>query len=158
MKFDIITIFPEIFDSYFQESIIKRALKKGLIRIKVHNLRKWTKDRHQTVDDKPYGGGIGMVLKIEPIYKAVSSILRNKKLKTKNKKDLLLDFDRVLGLGLSQVKPFKIPEEIKKLVAKRETLRGQGKWAEADKLRVQVEEQGFKIEDTEKGPRITAKD
>lgn len=80
IKFDIITIFPEIFDSYFQESLIKRALRKDLIRIKIHNLRKWTANRHQIVDDRPYGGGIGMVMKVEPIYKAV------KKLKTKNYK------------------------------------------------------------------------
>ena len=82
MTFDIITIFPEIFDSYFKESIIKRALKKGLIKIRIHNLRKWAKDRHKTVDDRPYGGGIGMVMKVEPIYKAVREI----KQKTKNKK------------------------------------------------------------------------
>ncbi|HDZ54700.1 MAG TPA: tRNA (guanosine(37)-N1)-methyltransferase TrmD [Candidatus Nealsonbacteria bacterium] len=83
IKFDIITIFPEIFDSYFQESLIKRALKKDLIRIKIHNLRKWTANRHQIVDDRPYGGGMGMVMKVEPIYKAVKDI---KKLKTKNYK------------------------------------------------------------------------
>ena len=78
IQFDIISIFPDIFDSYFKESIIKRALKKGLIKIKIHNLRKYTRDRHNTVDDKPYGGGLGMVMKIEPIYRAVQDI---KKLK-----------------------------------------------------------------------------
>jgi tRNA (guanine37-N1)-methyltransferase len=72
--FDIITIFPEIFDSYLKVSIIKRAQQKKLIKINVHNLRKWTKNRHQTVDDRPYGGGLGMVLKIEPIYRAVQSL------------------------------------------------------------------------------------
>jgi tRNA (guanine37-N1)-methyltransferase len=96
MRFDIITIFPEIFDSYFKESIIKRALKKGLIKIKVHNLRKWTSDRHKTVDDKPYGGGIGMVLKVEPIFRAVSTLthlkMKNKKLKTTNKKEKIILF------------------------------------------------------------------
>ena len=74
IKFDIITIFPEIFDSYFQESLIDRALKKRLIKVKIHNLREWTSDRRQTVDDRPYGGGIGMVIKVEPIYKAVKEI------------------------------------------------------------------------------------
>jgi len=83
MKFDIITIFPEIFDSYFGESLIKKALDKGLIKVKIHNLRKWAKDKHKTVDDRPFGGGLGMVLKIEPIFKAVSAL---KKLKTKNQK------------------------------------------------------------------------
>jgi len=75
MKFDIITIFPNIFDSYFGESIIKRAQEKGAIKIEVHNLRDFTTDRHKTVDDTPYGGGAGMVLKVEPIYKAVQDIL-----------------------------------------------------------------------------------
>jgi len=79
LKFDIITIFPEIFDSYFKESLIKRALDKRLIKINIHNLRKWTKDRHKTVDDRPYGGGAGMVLKIEPIQKAVQSLISNSK-------------------------------------------------------------------------------
>ncbi|MBI2025044.1 MAG: tRNA (guanosine(37)-N1)-methyltransferase TrmD [Candidatus Harrisonbacteria bacterium] len=74
MKFDIVTIFPKIFDSYFKESIIKRAQEKRLIKIEIHNLRDFTADKHKKVDDKPYGGGPGMVLKIEPIYKAVSSI------------------------------------------------------------------------------------
>ena len=74
MRFDIITIFPKIFDSYFNESIIWRAQKKKKIKIKIHNLRDWTDDRRKTVDDRPYGGGPGMVLKIEPIFKAVQSL------------------------------------------------------------------------------------
>ena len=75
MQFDIITIFPKIFDSYFGESINKRAQKNGLIKINVHNLRDYTTDKHRTVDDTPYGGGAGMVLKVEPIYKAVQAVL-----------------------------------------------------------------------------------
>lgn len=75
MRFDIITIFPEIFDSYFNESIIKRAQKQGAVEIKIHNLRDFTQDRHLTVDDTPYGGGAGMVLKVEPIYKALVAIV-----------------------------------------------------------------------------------
>ncbi|MBU1102907.1 tRNA (guanosine(37)-N1)-methyltransferase TrmD, partial [Patescibacteria group bacterium] len=74
MRFDIITIFPKIFDSYFSESILKRAQKKNLIEIGVHDLRQWTNDRHKTVDDSPYGGGPGMVMKVEPIWKAVRDI------------------------------------------------------------------------------------
>lgn len=77
LKFDIITIFPEIFDSYFKESLIKRAQQKRLVKINVHDLRKYSRDRHQTVDDRPFGGGLGMVLKIEPIYKAIK-VLRKK--------------------------------------------------------------------------------
>ncbi len=74
MKFNVITIFPQIFSSYFNESILKRAQKNKLIEINVHNLRDYTTDKHKTVDDTPYGGGAGMVMKIEPIYKAVESI------------------------------------------------------------------------------------
>jgi len=82
LNFDIITIFPEMFSSYLKESLIARAQKKKLIKINVHNLRKWTKDRHKTVDDRPYGGGLGMVLKVEPIYKAVKEIkAKGKKVK-----------------------------------------------------------------------------
>ena len=80
MTFDVITIFPNLFSSFLNESLIARAQKKQLIKIKIHNLREWTKDRHKTVDDRPFGGGLGMVLKIEPIYKAVKEIKR----KTKN--------------------------------------------------------------------------
>mgnify|MGYP001224363327 CR=1 FL=1 len=74
MNFEIISIFPHIFDSYTNESIIKRAQDEGHIKIKSHDLRDWTEDKHRTVDDTPYGGGAGMVMKIEPLYKAVSSI------------------------------------------------------------------------------------
>ncbi|MBU0963851.1 tRNA (guanosine(37)-N1)-methyltransferase TrmD, partial [Patescibacteria group bacterium] len=74
MRFDVITIFPEIFNSYFNESIIKRARKKKKINIKIHDLRKYTSDKHKTVDDRPYGGGPGMVLKIEPLYKCLKAI------------------------------------------------------------------------------------
>jgi tRNA (guanine37-N1)-methyltransferase len=84
LKVYIITIFPEMFGSYLSESLIARALKKKLIKINVHNLRKWTKDRHKTVDDRPFGGGLGMVMKIEPIFKAVQSLkskIKNQKLK-----------------------------------------------------------------------------
>ncbi len=76
--FDIITIFPEIFNSYIQESLIKKAQDKRKIKIRIHNLRDWAKDKHQTVDDRPFGGGIGMVLKVEPIYKAVKKIKKAK--------------------------------------------------------------------------------
>jgi tRNA (guanine37-N1)-methyltransferase len=79
IKFDVITIFPEIFKSYLGESLIARAQVKKLIKINLHDLRKWTKDKHRTVDDRPFGGGLGMVLKVEPIYKAVKQIKKNNK-------------------------------------------------------------------------------
>ncbi len=76
MRFDIITIFPEAFESYFQTSILKRAQAKKLVKINIHNLRKWTTDRHETVDGRPYGGGAGMIFLIEPVFKAVKELLR----------------------------------------------------------------------------------
>ncbi len=82
MRFNIITIFPHIFDSYFSESILARAQKNNLIDIKIHNLRDYTTDKHKKVDDTPYGGGAGMVMKIEPIWQCIQSI----KSKIKNQK------------------------------------------------------------------------
>ena len=84
MKIDIITLVPEMFKGPFSESIVKKAQEKGLLKIKIHNLRKWTKDKHKTVDDHSFGGGVGMVLMIEPIYKAI------KELKKKESKVILL--------------------------------------------------------------------
>ncbi|MEK7198134.1 MAG: tRNA (guanosine(37)-N1)-methyltransferase TrmD [Patescibacteria group bacterium] len=84
-QFDIITIFPKIFNSYFNESIIRRAIKFGKIKINTINLRDFSIDKHKTVDEKPYGGGAGMVLMAEPLIKAVDYIKKsgkNKKIKT----------------------------------------------------------------------------
>ncbi|MCL0038185.1 tRNA (guanosine(37)-N1)-methyltransferase TrmD [Thermodesulfovibrionales bacterium] len=72
--FDVITIFPEIFHAYLSESILKRAMQNEFLDVKVYNLRDFTTDRHKTVDDYPYGGGAGMVMKAEPIYNAVQAI------------------------------------------------------------------------------------
>ena len=91
IQFDIITIFPDIFSSYFRESIIKRAQKRKLIKIKVHNLRDFTKDVHKTVDDRPYGGGPGMILKVDIIFQAIKKIIsKNKKINPKKRKIILL--------------------------------------------------------------------
>jgi len=89
LTFDIITIFSSIFDSYLKESIIKRAQEKRLIKIRVHNLRDYTFDKHKTVDDRPFGGGIGMVLKVEPIHRAVKKIKKTKRLGPKKRKVIL---------------------------------------------------------------------
>jgi tRNA (guanine37-N1)-methyltransferase len=74
LQFDIITIFPEFFKSPFDVGIIRRGKEKGLIGIRVHDLRAFTSDRHRTVDDRPFGGGEGMVFKPEPIFKAVEAV------------------------------------------------------------------------------------
>jgi len=74
MRFDIITIFPDFFTGPFDYGILKRARNSGLVEIATHDLRGFTHDRHRTVDDRPFGGGEGMVLKAQPIYDAVSSL------------------------------------------------------------------------------------
>jgi tRNA (guanine37-N1)-methyltransferase len=74
MRFDILTVFPDIFQSYFNTSIIGRAQKSGRIKIVIHDLRDYTTDNHRTTDDRPYGGGPGMVMKVEPIFKALKKL------------------------------------------------------------------------------------
>ncbi|HOF50234.1 MAG TPA: tRNA (guanosine(37)-N1)-methyltransferase TrmD [Candidatus Colwellbacteria bacterium] len=85
MKFDILTIFPKAFESYFNESILKRAAEKKLIRIKLWDLRSFSGDNHGKVDDRPYGGGPGMVLMVGPIYRAVKKILSSAKSRKKTR-------------------------------------------------------------------------
>jgi tRNA (guanine37-N1)-methyltransferase len=75
MRFDLITIFPEFFAGPLEHGIVRRAQEAGLIETRVHDLRGWTHDRHRTVDDRPFGGGEGMVLKPEPLFEAVESLL-----------------------------------------------------------------------------------
>lgn len=86
MKIDAITIFPNLFSGFLTESLLARAQAKKLLTIEIHDLRKWTTDKHKTVDDRPYGGGVGMVLKIQPIYDAVEFLKPNLKFKIKNLK------------------------------------------------------------------------
>ncbi|MDQ3804163.1 MAG: tRNA (guanosine(37)-N1)-methyltransferase TrmD [Acidobacteriota bacterium] len=74
MRFDIITIFPDFFGAVFDFGIVRRARAAGLVEVKAHDLRAWTHDRHKVVDDRPFGGGDGMVLKPEPIFEAVESL------------------------------------------------------------------------------------
>lgn len=88
MQFNIITIFPKIFDSYINESILKIAQKKKKVKIKIHNLRDYTRDKHKTIDDRPYGGGAGMVLMVESIYRALKKIAPRRQ--TKKTKIILL--------------------------------------------------------------------
>jgi len=74
IHFDIVTIFPEVISAYTNSSIIKRAQEKQLVKINIHNLRNWAKDKHKSVDDKPYGGGPGMLMKIEPIFNCLKDL------------------------------------------------------------------------------------
>jgi tRNA (guanine37-N1)-methyltransferase len=106
MRFDIITLFPEAF-SYLQTSIIKKAQEKGIIKIKFWNPRDFTFDKHKTVDDRPYGGGPGMVIKFEPVYLALEKA--KKEYRTKKRKIILTSpagkiFNQNLAQKLSQEK------------------------------------------------------
>lgn len=74
MHFDVITIFPKFFESIFSESIISRAIQNSKIDVSIHDLRLWTTDKRRSVDDKPFGGGPGMLMQVEPIYKALKSL------------------------------------------------------------------------------------
>src|ERR1700691_5849280 len=74
MRFDIVTIFPGFFESVFAHGIVRRAIKEGLVTIEAHDLREYAHDRHRTVDDRPFGGGEGMVLKPEPLAEALEAL------------------------------------------------------------------------------------
>ena len=82
MRIDILTIFPEMFSGPFEESMVKRAREDGKVEIKIHNLRDWSEDKHKSVDDRPYGGGAGMVMRVDIIDRALGDL----KLKMKNEK------------------------------------------------------------------------
>jgi tRNA (guanine37-N1)-methyltransferase len=75
MEFDVFTLLPEVFPPYLESSILQRARQRGLIDVRVHNIRDWAVDKHHVTDDEPYGGGGGMVMKVEPVFAAVESVL-----------------------------------------------------------------------------------
>lgn len=83
MKIEIISLFPKMFKSPFAESIIKRAIKNKIVKIKIHNLRDWGLDSYGTVDDKPFGGDVGMLIRVEPVYNALEDVKKKLKGKTK---------------------------------------------------------------------------
>ena len=78
MKIDVLTLFPAMFAGPLDESIVKRARQAGVLDLKIHNLRDYAHDRHKTVDDRPFGGGPGMLLKPEPLFEAVAALTREK--------------------------------------------------------------------------------
>ena len=81
MKFDVLTLFPEMFESVFSQSIIARAVKKKLIKINYHNLRKWAWNSYGSVDDRPYGGDVGMLIRVDVVIRHEET--RNRKLETR---------------------------------------------------------------------------
>ncbi|MGC9031181.1 MAG: tRNA (guanosine(37)-N1)-methyltransferase TrmD [Minisyncoccia bacterium] len=96
IKFDIITLFPDIIKCYFKESLLKKAIENNIIKINFYNLRDFSDDKRKKVDDKPFGGGRGMVIKAEPVIKAITSLIRikivNKKIKPVRKKTRIILF------------------------------------------------------------------
>jgi tRNA (guanine37-N1)-methyltransferase len=106
MRFHILTIFPDFFAGPFQHGVVAKAAEAGLIQIQIHDLRNWTHDRHRTVDDRPFGGGEGMLLKPAPIFEAVESIWPER---TQDQRLVLLSaqgqrFDQEAARRLSQYK------------------------------------------------------
>ena len=111
MKIDILTLFPEICRTPLSESIMKRAQENGIIDLRIHNLRDWTKDKHHIVDDAPFGGGQGMVMKAEPIFAAVEELRgqigEKSKIENRKSKIILMSpaghrFDQQLAAQLSR--------------------------------------------------------
>lgn len=74
MRFDVLTLFPEMFPGYLGQSLLNRAIETGIVNVQLHNIRDWTRDKHRMVDDRPYGGGPGMVLKVEPVVECVEAV------------------------------------------------------------------------------------
>ena len=118
ITFEILTIFPRIFDGFLKESLIKKAIEKKLIKIRIWNLRDFTEDKHKKVDDRVYGGGKGMVFKIEPIFKALRKLTRfeikKNGIKLKDKKTKIILFSP-RGKLFDQKKAFEL-SKLKKIV------------------------------------------
>jgi tRNA (guanine37-N1)-methyltransferase len=74
MRFDVLTLFPAIFDGYLGQSLLKKAIDAGLVDVQLHDLRAWSNDKHNKVDDRPFGGGPGMILRVEPVVDCVESV------------------------------------------------------------------------------------
>ncbi|MGN6547627.1 MAG: tRNA (guanosine(37)-N1)-methyltransferase TrmD [Aureliella sp.] len=74
MRFDVVTLFPEIFSGYLAESLLSKAIDRGLIEVQVHDLRRWSKNKHHKVDDRPFGGGPGMLIQVEPVVECIEAV------------------------------------------------------------------------------------
>ena len=105
MRFDIVTIFPAFFSSIFEHGILRRALAEGLVEVSIHDLRAYTHDRHRTVDDRPFGGGEGMVLKAEPLARALASLGIGPKAAQERTRESLVpgqDFSRAVNAATTE--------------------------------------------------------
>jgi tRNA (guanine37-N1)-methyltransferase len=74
MRFDVLTLFPAIFDGYLGQSLLNKAIEAGLVDVKLHDIRQWSRDKHHKVDDRPFGGGPGMILQVEPVVECVEAV------------------------------------------------------------------------------------
>ena len=74
MRFDVLTLFPPIFDGYLGQSLLKKAIDAGLVDVQLHDIRQWSRDKHHKVDDRPFGGGPGMILQVEPVVECVEAV------------------------------------------------------------------------------------
>ena len=74
MRFDVLSLFPEMFSGYLSQSVLRLAIERGLVDVRLHNIRDWSKDKHHSVDDRPFGGGPGMILKVEPVVECVEAV------------------------------------------------------------------------------------
>jgi tRNA (guanine37-N1)-methyltransferase len=90
MKIDVLTLFPKMFESPFNESIIKRAIQNKIFQLNIHNLRDWAIDSYGTVDDKPFGGGVGMLIRPDVVYKALNEITNNQSIDYKSNRRIIL--------------------------------------------------------------------
>lgn len=107
MRFDIITIFPEILESYLKESLLSRAQKEKRLAVKFTNLRDYSGNKHRVTDDRPYGGGLGMVVKVEPVYRAIEAIKKKTKSRTGKKKKVKVIVFSPRGIKLTQKKVYE---------------------------------------------------
>src|SRR4029078_8895829 len=76
MRIDVLTLFPGMFPGYLNQSLLNKAIERGLVEVVVHDIRNWSRDKHQKVDDRPYGGGPGMVMRVEPVVESVEDVQR----------------------------------------------------------------------------------
>jgi len=102
MRFHILTIFPGIFDSYLDESLFKRAQKKHIVSVRTYDLRSFTNDKHKKVDDRPFGGGPGMVIKVQPVWDAIKKLKRGTLKKGKSRVILFSTRGKVLDAAIAR--------------------------------------------------------
>ena len=149
MRFEIITIFPEVFTSYLNISILKRAQERGLISVKLHGLRRWGKGRHRQLDDKPYGGGAGMVLMAEPILKAVTAVLRRSKKQEARSRRTLVVLLSAKGEQFNQRLAYRWSQKLDTMVLI------SGRYEGVDeRVKTMIRDFGFKIQEISIGPYV----